>query len=316
MGVLMVLVEGLTKYYGATRAIHNLNFRLEKGEVVGLLGLNGSGKTTALRILAGTLLPTAGSVKINGIDLLENPLEVKGRIGFLPETPPLFGEMTVRAYLEFVGQLKGLTRKKTRERLAKVGAQTQIEEVRDEIIDRLSYGYRKRVGIAQALLHDPDLLLLDEPAGGLDPIQIVEIRQTLRNLQGSQTVLISSHFLSEISQICDRLLVIQDGEIVGQGTEGDLAKRFTERLKVHIEVRGRQDEAVTLLKGFEGVEEVKPEKVAGEVLAFSLTLSHDVREALCRALVEKRFGLLAMMRTDLELEEVFLKLMEERERAS
>jgi len=312
----MVEVEGLTKYYGPTRAIHNLSFRLEKGEVVGLLGLNGSGKTTALRILAGTLLPTAGRVKINGIDLMERPLEVKGTIGFLPETPPLFGEMTVKAYLEFVGQLKGLTLKKTRERLEKVEARTQIEEVRDEIIDRLSYGYRKRVGIAQALLHDPDLLLLDEPGAGLDPIQIVEMRQMLRGLQGSHTVLISSHFLSEISQICDRLLVIQEGEIVGQGTEEDLARKLTERLKVHLEVRGGQEEVVAFLKHFDGIEEVTLERTRGQIVACTLSLSRDVREDLSRGLVEKGFGLLSVMRTDLELEEVFLKLMEKGERAA
>lgn len=312
----MVEVESLTKFYGPTRAIHNLNFSLKKGEVVGLLGLNGSGKTTALRILAGILLPTEGHVKINGIDLMENPLEVKGRIGFLPETPPLFGEMTVNAYLRFVGELKGLSSRKTRERLKEVEAQTRIEEVRDEIIDRLSYGYRKRVGIAQALLHDPDLLLLDEPAAGLDPIQIVEVRQMLRNLQGSHTVLISSHFLSEISQICDRLLVIQEGEIVGQGTEVDLAKQFAERLRLTIEVRGRQDEVVPFLRNFEGVDEVKLEKTQGDMLTLNLGLSRDVREALCRAVVGKGFGLLTMMRTDLELEEVFLKLMKKGDKAS
>ncbi len=298
----MVGVEGLTKFYGKRRAIHNLNFQVDKGEVIGLLGLNGSGKTTALRILAGVLLPTAGRVLIAGRDLLEDPLEVKGRIGFLPETPPLYGEMTVRSYLEFVGQLKGLRSTEVKTRLGEVAKRTQIEEVLDEIVERLSYGYKKRVGIAQALLHDPDLLLLDEPAAGLDPVQIIEMRQLLRGLRGSHTVVISSHFLSEISQICDRLLVIQNGEIVGQGTEADLAQRLAGRLKVHMELRGSRDQVLPFLEGFDGVEVVTVEKSYDGVLVCSLTLARDVRESLCRGAVERGFGVLALMMTVLELE--------------
>jgi ABC-2 type transport system ATP-binding protein len=312
----MVVVEGLTKFYGARRAVHNLHFRLEKGEVVGLLGLNGSGKTTALRMLAGILLPTAGRVLIDGRDLVEEPLQVKGRIGFLPETPPLYGEMTVRSYLEFAGRLKGLASGEVKARLDDVARRTQIEEVCDEIVDRLSYGYRKRVGIAQALLHDPDLLLLDEPAAGLDPVQIIEMRQLLRALRGSHTVLISSHFLSEISQICDRLLVIQDGEIVGQGTETDLAQRLAGRFKVRIELRGAQDRVMPFLEGFDGVEAVTLERSYDGVHVCSLSLSRDVREDLCRGAVERGLGVLALMRTDLELEEVFVKLMEKGEGSS
>lgn len=305
----MIEVEGLTKYYGSKRAVNHVSFRIEKGEIVGLLGLNGSGKTTVLRVLAGSLLPTAGRVRIDGYDLLEDPHEVKRRLGFLPETPPLYGEMTVRSFLGYTGQLKGMSAKQVRDRLPEVAVRTGIDDVLREVVEHLSFGYRQRVGIAMSLIHDPDLLLLDEPAAGLDPVQIVEMRQLIRGLKGKHTVIFSSHFLAEISQICDRILVIQDGEIVGEGSEEELSRLFTRQLRVRIEVRGPAVEVVECLQTERGVESVETVREQGGVTRFLLRLSEDVREDLARVLLSRNFGLLEMVRTDLELESVFLRLM-------
>jgi len=306
----MVSVERLTKFYGPKRAVHDLNFEVEEGEIVGLLGLNGSGKTTVLRILSGTLLPTAGHVKIRGLDFLERPLEIRSLLGFLPETPPLYGEMTVRAYLSFVAELRGLTRREVMERLPVVEEETRIADVRDETISNLSFGYRQRVGIAQAIIHLPELLILDEPVSGLDPVQIVEMRQMIKAFRGNHTVLLSSHYLSEISQICDRILVIQDGEIVGQGTEEELAGQCALKQRLTLEVRGEKGELFELLDSIGAVENVEVLQEEGKRISCALELVSDAREEISRALVEKGFGLLGLGRSEMELESIFMRLME------
>jgi len=306
----MVSVEELTKFYGPKRAVHDLNFTVEKGEIVGLLGLNGSGKTTVLRILSGTLLPTAGHVKIRDLDFLEHPLEVRGLLGFLPETPPLYSEMTVHSYLSFVGELRGLTGRKLKERLPVVEEEARIADVRDEIISNLSFGYRQRLGIAQAIIHLPDLLILDEPVSGLDPVQIIDMRQMIKGFKGNHTVLLSSHYLSEISQICDRILVIQAGEIIGQGTEEELAGRFAQRQSLTLEVRGEKGELLELLDTIEAIEKVEVLREEGKRVSCNLEVVRDVREEISRAIVAKGFGLLGLGRSEMELESIFMRLME------
>lgn len=308
----MVVVEGLTKFFGSRSAVLNASFRIQKGEIIGLLGLNGSGKTTVLRMLAGNLLPTSGTVRIQDRDLYEDPRRVKRSIGFLPETPPLYGEMTVGSYLRFVGELKGLSRKASLSRLNVVAAEVGIEEVRDEIIDHLSFGYRQRVGIAHALIHDPELLLLDEPAAGLDPVQIVEMRRFIRGLRGARTVILSSHFLSEISQICDRILVIQEGRIVAEGPEEELARKLSPGLRVRLQVRGRRQRVLECLEGLTGIDGIECTKEEADRTTFLLSLSQDIRERVSALLVERKIGLLEITRVDLELENVFLELMEKR----
>jgi len=310
----MLEVEGLTKYYGHKRAVSQVSFRIEKGEIIGLLGLNGSGKTTLLRILAGNLLPTAGRVTIGGCDLLQEPLEVKRILSFLPETPPLYGDMKVRPYLKFVAQLKGLDRRELRERLPAIEAQTAIEDVGEEVIGHLSFGYRQRVAIAMALISDPQLLLLDEPAAGLDPVQIVEMRQLIRSLKGNHTVILSSHLLPEISQICDRILMIQEGVIIGEGPEEELAQRFTRKIRVRVQVRGAKAEIEDCLRGLPEVETIEGGKQEEDRSSFMLSLAEDIRHTISLTLASRGLGVLEMARTDLDLENTFLRLMESEEK--
>jgi ABC-2 type transport system ATP-binding protein len=312
----MLEVEGLTKYYGHKRAVSQVSFRIEKGEIIGLLGLNGSGKTTLLRILAGSLLPTAGRVTIGGCDLLREPLEVKKILSFLPETPPLYGEMKVRPYLKFVAQLKGVGHRELRERLPAIEARTAIEDVGEEIIAHLSFGYRQRVAIAMALISDPQLLLLDEPAAGLDPVQIVEMRQRIRSLKGNHTVILSSHLLPEISQICDRILMIQEGVIIGEGPEEELAQQFTQKIRVRMQVRGPKAEIEGCLQGLPEVETIEWGKEEEDRPSFMLSLAEDIRETISLTLASRGLGVLEMARTDLDLENTFLRLMESEEKPS
>ncbi len=210
----MIQVEGLTKYYGPSAAIKDLTFNIERGEVIGFLGLNGAGKSTTLKVLGCVLLPTSGVVKIDGHDVVRDPHEIRKKIGFLPDTPPLYNEMTVDRYLEFVAQLRGVSAADAKARVKEVEEKTALVEVHDQVIAELSHGYRQRVGLAQAIVHQPQLLILDEPTSGLDPVQIVEMRALIKGLRGEHTILLSSHILSEISQTCDRMLANEDGEIV------------------------------------------------------------------------------------------------------
>src|SRR6185312_4552170 len=253
----MIEVEGLTKYYGEHAAIRDLSFTINKGEVIGFLGLNGAGKSTTLRVLGAVLLPTAGRVKIDGLDLGTEPHEVRKRIGFLPDVPPLYNEMSVGDYLGFVAQLRGVPAEEVEGRVREAEAKTTLTEMHGEIIGTLSHGYRQRVGVAQALVHRPQLLILDEPTSGLDPAQIKEMRKLIRDLRGEHTVLLSSHILSEISQTCDRLLVIQRGEIVAQGSEQDLANRMGGGGTIEVEVAAPSARAIEVARTVTGIGECR-----------------------------------------------------------
>ena len=252
---LMIEVKGLTKYYGEHAAIHDLNFAIDRGEVIGFLGLNGAGKTTTLKILGCVLLPTAGEVTVDGIDIARDPHAVRRRIGFLPDTPPLYGEMTVGRYLTFAAELRGVPKTEAARAVAEAEEKTATREVHDQLISSLSHGYRQRVGVAQALVHKPQLLILDEPTSGLDPVQIVEMRATIKVLRGEHTILLSSHILSEISQTCDRLLVIQNGEIVAQGSEQELATQLGGGGTIEIEVVGAATRAIEVARTVTGIGE-------------------------------------------------------------
>lgn len=304
----MITVQGLTKYYGERAAIRDLTFEIQKGEVIGFLGLNGAGKSTTLKILGCVLLPTSGQVTIDGFDVVQDPHEIRKRIGFLPDTPPLYDEMTVGDYLAFVARLRGVPGAQVAARVAEVEKKTALQDAHQSPIFALSHGFRQRVGVAQALVHNPRLLILDEPTGGLDPVQIVEMRSLIRALKGEHTVLVSSHILSEISQVCDRLLVIQNGEIVAQGSEAELARNSGDGGAVELELRGPAQKAIDALKKLPQVTDVELVRLDGEVSSLRVLTSSDVRPALVKALVQAEVEVLRVDKASSRLEAIFLKL--------
>jgi len=241
----VIEIQELYKYYGDQRAVGPLTTSIERGEIIGLLGLNGAGKTTTLRILACDLLPTSGSVRVAGVDVVERPDEVKAKVGYLPDRPPLYEDLSVSDYLTFAARIRGVPSGQTQKLVAEAVELTELGDVSKKIIGSLSHGFRQRVGIAQAIVHAPELVVLDEPISGLDPVQIVEMRELVKNLKGEHTVVLSSHILSEISETCDRILVINAGKIEWSGTETELsvALRQGSRIAITVRVAGASEEA-------------------------------------------------------------------------
>lgn len=316
----MIEIQQLYKYYGDRRAVGPLSFTIETGEVVGLLGVNGAGKTTTLRILACDLLPSSGSVKVDGLDVVAEPDAVRKRIGYLPDTPPLYGDMTVRDYLVYAARLRGLNKSEAARRTEEVASETQVDHVLDDAIASLSHGYRQRVGIAQAIVHRPKLVVLDEPISGLDPVQIVEMRELVKRLRGSHTIVVSSHILSEVGETCDRVLVIHEGRLSASGTSSELSARIsgsasgsgTVPTSVQVTVRGEKAAATQAALGVEGVTSAEASAATHEKGAWVLRVEakSDVRSELAAALVKGGLGVLELARTEREreLESVFLKL--------
>lgn len=313
----MIVVDRVSKFYGRNAAVRDLDFRIEEGECVGFLGLNGAGKSTTLRLLSCLLLPTSGRVTIRGFDVEEQPHEIRKLIGYLPDEPPLYPEMRVEEFLRFAGKLRRMSAEQLKLRLPKVMAQTGLEAVRDQTIGTLSHGYQQRVGIAQAIVHEPALLILDEPIQGLDPVQIVEMRALIRSLRGEHTILLSSHILSEIEQTCDRILMLHDGRIVAQGTEDELVHGmgegpagYREALTAHwveLEVRG-DEEALRGALALEGVEIVELTRGSSDVLRVKVKSVSEARELLATQIVNAGLGLRGLRRTSSALEDVFVRL--------
>ena len=305
----MIEVDKLSKYFGERAAIRDLSFSITKGEVVGFLGLNGAGKTTTLRILGCLLLPTSGTVRVDGLEVTQNPYEIRRRIGFLPDLPPLYPEMTVGSYLTFAARLRQVPARETAARIAEAEDKTALREVHGEVISELSHGYRQRVGLAQAIVHKPALLILDEPSAGLDPAQIVEMRNLLHGLRGDHTVLISSHFLTEISQTCDRLLVIHNGELVGQGSEGELATAMGQGGNaIEVEVRGQPTDLAERLAKLPAVSKARGRATSENTTVFDIVASADVRADVARLLVSAGCDLLRLERSESRLESIFMNL--------
>jgi ABC-2 type transport system ATP-binding protein len=302
----------VSKFFGGKRALGPVSFEIDAGETVGFLGLNGAGKSTLLRILAGDLRPSAGSFAVGGVDGVLHPHELRKQVGFLPEAPPLYSEMTAREYIRFAGLLRGMSPGDVERRIPEVEEVTHTSEVAQVLLRTLSHGYKQRVGVAQAIIHEPDLLILDEPTKGLDPAQIVEIRAMIIGLKDKHTVLVSSHILPEIQETCDRLLVLRDGSLIAQGTERELAARLQSR-RIAVSVRpapAAEPGAVErCLRGVKGVRDVAAKDGHDGASDFLVEAADDLRAEVCRALVEAGHGVLRLDRADLELESVFLELV-------
>jgi len=309
----MISVKNLTKDYGDTRAVDEVTFTIDPGECIGLLGLNGAGKTTLLRMLSCLLTPTAGEILVAGEDVVEDSLSVRGKIGFLPENPPLYPEMSVGRYLAFAARLRGVPAPSAEARVLEAARRCQVDHKLDQSIETLSYGFRKRVGIAQAIIHQPPLVILDEPIAGLDPKQIVEMRELVRSLRGAHTVVLSSHNLPEVSQTCDRILVMHHARIVDQGSGEDLADRVGRGRGLHVQVRGGRDAVHKVLEGAPGVNSVKFQDEADGAVTFELSCKSDVRAEVAKAVVTAGLGLLSLSKVELGLESVFLKLTRDKE---
>ena len=316
----VIEIQELYKYYGDRRAIGPLSTRIAQGEVVGLLGLNGAGKTTTLRVLACDLLPTSGSVRVAGFDVVEKPDEVRAKVGYLPDRPPLYDDMTVREYLSYAARLRNVPTNNVKKRVADVEELTEIGDVANQLIGSLSHGFKQRVGIAQAIVHGPELVVLDEPISGLDPVQIMEMRELVRGLRGAHTVVVSSHILTEISETCDRILVIDDGRIAWSGTETELSATLKQGLRIALTLRlpggsaeAAADKARAALTGLASVREVEvlePAEAGEGIASLRVAVSSDVREEVGKSLVQAGLGILELAR-EKELESMFLELLGE-----
>lgn len=307
----MIEVRNLTRYYGTFAALDDVSFTIGEGEIIGLLGLNGAGKSTTLKILAGLITPSEGQVTFEGVDVTEDPEAVRSRIGYLPENPPLYRDMTVTAFLTHIGRLKGMSAAEVTRRLPGIIELAQLQGREHQIIDTLSHGYRKRVGIAQAVLHDPRLVILDEPISGLDPRQIVGMREVIRGLADKRGVIVSSHILSEISMTCDRILVIHDGRLVAQGTESELAGLSGGGdTKVHLTVRGESAPFMEWLRAHPAVASARtlPDTHPGTAAAHVTFHARDGRTKLVPDLVAAGFELWLLEGPEDDLEEIFLGL--------
>lgn len=304
----VIQVTGLTRYYGLFPAIEDVSFDVGEGEIIGLLGLNGAGKSTTLKCLVGLLAPSAGTVIIDGLNVEDDPGALASRIGYLPENPPLYEDMTVSDFLMHCGRLKGMDAASVSRRLPEVLALADLAGRESQRIGTLSHGYRKRVGIAQAIIHDPKLVVLDEPISGLDPAQIVEMRRVIRNLGSGRAVILSSHILGEISQTCDRILVVHEGSLVAQGTESELSTRATPAAKLDLTVRGDTDALKTFLEGHAAVTDTTIIDSRDGVVRANITLEDAQRESLLADLIGAGFGLRLVEAPQDELEEIFLSL--------
>lgn len=312
----MIEVDHLTKSYGKKVAVDDISFTVGKGEILGFLGPNGAGKTTTMRILTGYLPATTGSARIAGFDVFEQSLEVRRRIGYLPENPPLYPDMNVHGYLEFVARIKGVASSDIPKRVDRAMEMANLKERRNDLIKRLSRGFRQRVGIAQAIVHNPDVVILDEPTVGLDPKQIIEVRKLIKSLAGEHTIILSTHILPEASQTCDRVVIINRGRIAAVDTPENLTTQLKGSERVHLEVRGEDVLLREAIEQVEGVTKVDVEPLDGSGHLKAIVESEpgtDLRGKLAAAVVGKGLELFELKAVSLSLEDIFLQLTTEEE---
>ena len=309
----MITVEGLTKTYGQVRALDNVSFQVEEGEVMGFLGPNGAGKTTTMRIITGFMPPTRGRVSVAGRDIQKDSLVIRRQIGYLPENSPLYWDMDVWGYLHFVSEVKGISRGDRTRKVKEVMDEVGITDVRDRTLGKLSKGYKQRVGLAQALLNDPPILILDEPTIGLDPKQIIEIRQLIKSMAGKRTIILSTHILPEVSMICQRVIIINNGEIVAVDTPGNLTTRLQTSRQMEIVVRAPQSEVEAKIKTMGGVKDVQVTNRDDELLTLVVDCEkgEDLRPGVAKAFVESGWDLYGLRAIEMSLEDIFIQLVTE-----
>jgi ABC-2 type transport system ATP-binding protein len=315
----MIEVQHVTKRYGPFTAVDDVSFRVEKGEILGFLGPNGAGKTTTMRIITGYMPPTEGQAVVAGFDVFTHPLEAKKRTGYLPETPPLYPDMTVREYLTFVAKIKldAMTAADRRMRVDHVMKRTHVDDVAEKHCGKLSKGYRQRVGLAQALIHEPEVLVLDEPTAGLDPKQIIETRDLIRGLAGSHTIVLSTHILPEVAQTCQRVVIINKGRVVAIDSPDNLTHQLKGAATLYVQVEDGGD-AESVLATVPGVTKVAAVDRHEHRVGFEIESepNRDVRRDIAREIVDRGWGLLELRPTRMSLEEIFLQLTTEEAQAA
>jgi ABC-2 type transport system ATP-binding protein len=306
----LIEVQDLTKSFGDTTAVDHVSFNVNKGEILGFLGPNGAGKTTTMRMLTGFMPASSGTAKVGGYDVFRDSLEVRRRIGYLPENPPLYTDMTVRAYLDFVSRIKNVPADKREERINDAMHKTNIEDKRDELIKHLSRGYKQRVGIAQALVHDPEVIILDEPTVGLDPKQIIEVRHLIKGLAGNHTIILSTHILPEVSMTCDRVVIINKGKIAAVDTPANLTTQLKGGQHVHLEAQADQASLQSALQEIQGIRKIAIEPASGGRWAVTVESlpGLDVRSAIAAKIVSRGWPLFELRGVNLSLEDIFLQL--------
>jgi ABC-2 type transport system ATP-binding protein len=309
----LIEVEHLVKSYGQARAVNDISFKVEKGEILGFLGPNGAGKTTTMRVLTGYLPATAGTARIAGFDVFDQSMEVRKRIGYLPETPPLYPDMAVSAYLAFVARIKGVPSADIPKRIEDALRMANISDKKDELIKRLSRGYKQRVGIAQTIVHNPDVIILDEPTVGLDPNQIKEVRHLIKSLAGEHTIILSTHILPEVEMTCDRVVIINKGKIAAVDTTENLTTQLKGGERVRVIVKGAEDDLRKSLDSLKGVNHVEIESDGqGQVSALvEIAQGLDLRAPIASRIVNDGFELLELRALNVSLEEIFTKLTTE-----
>ena len=307
----MIEVQDLTKTFGERTAVDHISFAVNKGEILGFLGPNGAGKTTTMRMLTSFMPATSGTARIAGFDVFDNSLEVRRHIGYLPENPPVYPDMTVESYLDFVARIKGVPAEKRAQRVTDALAKTNITDKRDELIKRLSRGYKQRVGLAQALVHDPDVIILDEPTVGLDPKQIIEVRHLIKNLAGNHTIVLSTHILPEVSMTCDRVVIINKGKIAAVDTPQNLTSQLKGGQRIRVEVQAAEQPLREVLAQIPGASrvQIEPAPLTGHVLAtIEAAAGKDIRSAIAAKIVERGWPLFELKGVSLSLEDIFLEL--------
>jgi ABC-2 type transport system ATP-binding protein len=304
----VIEVQHVTKRYGGVTAVDDVSFRVEKGEILGFLGPNGAGKTTTMRILTGYMPASEGKALVAGYDVFTHPIEAKRRTGYLPETPPLYPDMTVREYVDFVARIKGVPAAERKSRVAAVLQKTHVADMAERHCAKLSKGYRQRVGLAQALIHNPDVLILDEPTAGLDPKQIIETRQLIRDLAGDHTIVLSTHILPEVAQTCQRVVIINKGRVVAVDTPANLTSRLTGAETMFVQIDGADDAAGPALASIPGVTRVVGSESTPGAFEVESDRGVDVRRDLARTIVTRGWGLLELRPMRMSLEEVFLQV--------